>query len=130
MKIKIHYILLLTCIAFTAAIHSTFAQDSSVTDFEAVDSERDRIENDRIINSPGEGDTRYVPRNPTSGQNTTSRDSVIARPGLPATSLKPKTEQPAKSEKPNQPKQDDDSILSFNFLYYIIQKYKLQDIID
>ena len=125
MKIKVHYILILTCIAFTAAIDSTFAQDSSVADFEAADSERDRIERDRIINSPGEGDTRYVPRNPTI------RDSVIARPSLSAPSLKPKTEQPAKPiDKPSQPKQDDDSILSFNFLYYIIQKYKLQDIID
>ena len=26
--------------------------------------------------------------------------------------------------------QDDDSILSFNFLYYLIQKYKMQDIVD
>jgi hypothetical protein len=25
---------------------------------------------------------------------------------------------------------DDDSVLSFNFLYYIIRKYKMQDIID
>lgn len=29
-----------------------------------------------------------------------------------------------------QPAKKDDSILTFNFLYYIIQKYKLQDIID
>lgn len=27
-------------------------------------------------------------------------------------------------------RQDDDSILSFNFLYYLIQKYKMQDIVD
>ena len=27
-------------------------------------------------------------------------------------------------------KSKDDSILTFNFLYYIIQKYKLQDVID
>lgn len=33
---------------------------------------------------------------------------------------------PAKVSKPK----DDDSVLSFNFLYYIIRKYKLQDIID
>ena len=34
--------------------------------------------------------------------------------------------EPAKVSKPK----DDDSVLSFNFLYYIIRKYKLQDIID
>ena len=36
---------------------------------------------------------------------------------------------PEQSEKQSE-KQKDDSILTFNFLYYIIQKYKLQDIID
>ena len=25
---------------------------------------------------------------------------------------------------------DDDSILSFNFLYYLVEKYKMQDIVD
>ena len=26
--------------------------------------------------------------------------------------------------------EDDDSILSFNFLYYLVEKYKMQDIVD
>lgn len=34
-----------------------------------------------------------------------------------------------KADKQNT-KPKDDSILTFNFLYYIIQKYKLQDVID
>lgn len=38
---------------------------------------------------------------------------------LPSDNTKPETKQSA-----------DDSILSFNFLYYIIQKYKLQDIVE
>jgi len=40
--------------------------------------------------------------------------------------IKPATE----NAKPESKQPADDSILSFNFLYYIIQKYKLQDIVD
>jgi hypothetical protein len=40
--------------------------------------------------------------------------------------VKPATE----NAKPESKQPADDSILSFNFLYYIIQKYKLQDIVD
>lgn len=36
----------------------------------------------------------------------------------------------AEPAKVNKQPSDDDSVLSFNFLYYIIRKYKLQDIID
>jgi len=130
MKIKLHHILILTCIALSAIVNSSIAQDSSVPEFENTDSEREKIE-DRIINSPGEGDARYIPRSQTISQHTAVRDSVIARPLPPVASTRPKTDQTAKPvEKPNQPKQNDDSILSFNFLYYIIQKYKLQDIVD
>ncbi len=45
---------------------------------------------------------------------------VIQRPAKPA----------AENSKPDSKQSSDDSILSFNFLYYIIQKYKLQDIVD
>lgn len=45
------------------------------------------------------------------------RDSVIASPGKP------------KAGKKSADKKEDDA-LSFNFLYYIIQKYKISDIVD
>lgn len=38
--------------------------------------------------------------------------------------------QSLESQKSQKQSADDDSVLSFNFLYYIIRKYKMQDIID
>jgi cytoskeletal protein RodZ len=73
---------------------------------------------------------------------TTARDSVAAhamqrvRPALPeATGTKGEAaKQPqAPAQQPaaaGQGNAEDDSILSFNFLYYIIQKFKMQDIIE
>jgi cytoskeletal protein RodZ len=78
-----------------------------------------------------------------AGAATTARDSVAAvrmaqrvRPALPeGTGTKGEA-----SKQPQAPAQaapaagqgnsEDDSILSFNFLYYIIQKFKMQDIIE
>jgi hypothetical protein len=72
---------------------------------------------------------RTNPTNPTPvSRDSASKDSVRVSPVLPGR-LKP--EQAAKpADKQPAPKQEDESILSFNFLYYIIQKYKLQDIVD
>jgi stringent starvation protein B len=62
-----------------------------------------------------------------------SKDSATSTSSLPITpktvvqrSVKTSTDVPKTQAK--QP--EDDSILSFNFLYYIIQRYKLQDIVD
>lgn len=38
--------------------------------------------------------------------------------------------QPAKPSKPDAHKKDEDDALSFNFIYYIIQKFKMSDLID
>lgn len=55
------------------------------------------------------------------------RDSLatITRPAAPA-------KKPAEAGKPSigKPKNDEDDPLSFNFLYYIIQKFKASDLID
>jgi hypothetical protein len=48
---------------------------------------------------------------------------------MEGSSHKPRIEPTAKPAE-KQPAKEDDSILTFNFLYYIIQKYKLQDIVD
>jgi hypothetical protein len=129
MKIQLHHILFFAFIATTAVVVPVRAQDSNTADFDVSDPERDKLEKDKILYSPGEGDSHYIPKTPLPTA-TTPKDSVAGTRSAPAIQPKAKPEQPAKAaEKHHQPK-DDDSILSFNFLYYIIQKYKLQDIID
>ncbi|PZR40925.1 MAG: hypothetical protein DI538_02840 [Azospira oryzae] len=51
--------------------------------------------------------------------------AIITRPATPA-------KKPAEAGKPStgKPKNDEDDPLSFNFLYYIIQKFKASDLID
>lgn len=134
MKIQLHHILLLTCFTTTAGVTSSFAQDSSINEYETVDTEREKVEKEKILYSPGEGDSRYTPKTIVSTNSKDSTTSVIPK-AQPVISAKPKAD-PAQKEQTQRPTdkqhppKDEDSILSFNFLYYIIQKYKLQDIID
>lgn len=102
----------------------SLAQEAGMSDVEIVD-ERGSMEGEKMPFVPGE-DIRYVPRAPGMSP---AKDSIVLQihdfPMQQATMRSPDRagdKQPAK--------QKDDSILTFNFLYYIIQKYKLQDIID
>lgn len=123
MKIRLHYLFFPLIAAFAVAENAT-AQDAGMSDIE-INKERNRTESEKIIFSAGEADVRYIPKT----ARVLSKDSVAAANYAEFPSGKPKVEPFGKAEK-RQPKQEDDSILSFNFLYYIIQKYKLQDIID
>jgi|SRR5688572_29563845 len=95
------------------------AQDASFpgteVDAMGVDKETDKMY------SPGELDPAFQ-----KAQTSTLKDSLSLRPNT-----RP-TKGPADASKTpvKRPSQEDDSILSFNFLYYIFQKYKLQDIVD
>jgi hypothetical protein len=126
MEIRLHHILILACIASAACVTSSYGQDSGIPDYEMTDNEREKM----LYSPGGEGEVRprypaAVPAAPKDSASITRITPVL----VPPSRLKP--EQPLKpSEKQPPPKHDDDSILSFNFLYYIIQKYKLQDIID
>jgi hypothetical protein len=60
-----------------------------------------------------------TPSNTVAKENTVAKDSVYSKPN--------KVVRPAEGR--NQ-KEEDPSVLSFNFLYYIIQRFKLSDIID
>lgn len=131
MKIKLHHILLSLGLAGPAFISSSFAQDAATNqDYQITDTERDKYERDKVIFSPGEGDSRFSTKGSQSMGANTGKDSiVVAKPAVQIQKAKP--EQPVKAaEKQQQQTKDDDSILSFNFLYYIIEKYKLQDIVD
>ena len=59
----------------------------------------------------------------------TMKDSaaVLIKPSTKAMKTLPSDANKAPVKRPSQ---EDDSILSFNFLYYIFQKYKMQDIVD
>ena len=130
MKIKLHHILLSSLLTVPAFLNSAFAQDASTQDYQITDTEREKYERDRVIFSPGEGDTKFLPSKAGSHTGPGKDSLVVSKPA--ATPIqKGKPEQAIKAaEKQQQQTKDDDSILSFNFLYYIIQKYKLQDIVD
>ena len=80
-------------------------------------------ETEKMMYSPGELDPAFK----KSQAGAIAKDSVGIKP-----ILKPNKIQTPDSSKAavKRPSQDDDSILSFNFLYYIFQKYKMQDMVD
>lgn len=138
MKISLYHIAPFFCLMMLAVSLSSNAQENAALDFEITDSDRERYEDDKIIFSPGgEGETRYVsPRTePTGSSPVTPKDSISSTskghtkplPTIPSVRKDVPGKNPTKQVPP---KQDDDAILSFNFLYYILQKYKLQEIIE
>ncbi|MDL5048527.1 hypothetical protein QQ054_21165 [Oscillatoria amoena NRMC-F 0135] len=66
---------------------------------------------------PVDLDSKTNSRIPANNNRESVRDSVVIRPAA-----QKKTD--GKNENPQ------DDILSFNFLYYIIQRFKLSDIVD
>lgn len=122
MKVKLHYILVLFCLASPALVPSLFAQDAGMQDLEIVESDKEKM----LYSPGGEGELVYRPAPATV--STPSIDSSANIPPAPVSKIK-QSGKPAE-KLPPAAREDDDSILSFNFLYYIIQKYKLQDIVD
>jgi len=124
MKIKLHHLLftLVLAILTPAGIHSMQAQDASYPVLDSDDAEIDK-ERDRVMYSPGEND----PLLNNKVQISVAKDSIASKPGTVRV-IKTQAEAPKNSAKPAS--QEDDSILSFNFLNYLFEKYKLQDIVD
>ena len=114
---------ILTMLILAISAGNATAQEAGMSDVEIVD-ERDPVESEKIVYTPGE-DVRYVPKVSGSG----AKDSVaLFMHDFPMQQATLKSSE--KSDDKQSAKSKDDSILTFNFLYYIIQKYKLQDIID
>jgi hypothetical protein len=110
-----------------------FSQDSGFPAYESTDGE----DREKIIYSPGESNIKYVTAKSVGNATKDSTVSTSSSATSQHTAQPPKI----KIEKSIAPvtkptvdkhskKEDEDSILSFNFLYYIIEKYKLQDIVD
>ena len=127
MKLKLQHISLTFLLAFLApaVFFTAHAQDAPTLVTDSYDSHPDT---DRIIYLPG-GEAELGGGGNPKPQPAAAKDSVssIAQPTrvirTPGENLKP-------SQVNKQNEEEDESILSFNFLYYIIQKYKLQDIVD
>lgn len=99
------------------------AQDVSFpgTEMDEVGIEK---ETEKMMYSPGELDPVFKK---SQGSGVIAKDSASVKPVLRTN----KVQTPDSSKAPvKRPSQDDDSILSFNFLYYIFQKYKMQDMVD
>jgi hypothetical protein len=99
------------------------AQDASFPGTEVDDMGVDK-ETEKMMYSPGELDPAFKK---SQAGGAIARDSAALKAGVRPT----KVQTPDSSKVPvKRPSQDDDSILSFNFLYYIFQKYKMQDMVD
>lgn len=127
MKTRLQIILCVLILVTVAMTKTSYAQEGN-TQFESMELEGGTIDRDKILLSPGEADTRHV--SPAASENPPGDSiTVSAQPMAPRI----RTEKQVPTPKPpvdKQSKEEDESILSFNFLYYIIEKYKLQDIIE
>ena|SRR5688572_13518908 len=122
MKRRGQQILILATLILLTVSADLVAQDAGMSDVEIAD-EREVSDGDKVSFTPGE-DLGYVPR---ASLSTQSKDSIALQ--IHDFPMQRAAQKPADKSNEKQTKKDD-SILTFNFLYYIIQKYKLQDIID
>lgn len=128
MKLKLQHISLIIFLALLGpgGFFATNAQDAPSLVTDSYDTHSD---GDRVIYLPG-GEAE-----PSGGGNSkpapaAARDSASAMPQTTHRVLRTPGENLKPSQANKQNTEEDESILSFNFLYYIIQKYKLQDIVD
>lgn len=103
-------VLLMSLIAFAAK-----AQDSGSPSFDAY--EKDPA--DQVFFTRGDSTDAVI---------FVRKDSASMRKPLKRNVYKPAPVVPKEKHQPSD--SDDNSVLSFNFLYYLIQKYKMQDIVD
>ena len=116
------FLFLATLILLSGA--TAIAQDAGMSDVEIIEA-NDAGGGEKVVYAPGE-DVRYIPRAPAAALG---QDSVaLHMHDFPMQQAAQRANEKSNEKSAAKPK--DDSILTFNFLYYIIQKYKLQDIID
>ena len=124
MSIKLNHILIALFLAVLtpAGVHGLQAQDASYPLQESYDMEAEK-EREKIIYTPGETEALLN----SKVHAAAPKDSLSLRQNSIRV-IKTQAEAPKNSAKPSS--QEDDSILSFNFLYYLFEKYKMQDIVD
>jgi hypothetical protein len=91
------------------------AQDAGSPSFEGYDKDP----SERVFFTRGDSTHSLTPAR---------KDSSASRMPLKRNVYKPAPVAPKEKDRAADP--NDNSVLSFNFLYYLIQKYKMQDIVD
>ena len=124
MRVKLNHILITLFLAVLtpAGVHYIQAQDASYPLPDSYDIEAEK-EREKIIYSPGETEALLNSKVHVAA----TRDSASSKQNATRV-IRNQAETPKNSAKPSS--QEDDSILSFNFLYYLFEKYKMQDIVD
>ena len=117
---QLYQVFLITFLGSFTLTVTSWAQDAGMSDVEIVD-ESYVVDNEKMLYAPGEAEVRYIPKAASPVMKDSSAVQVME-------ARAPEAVTGAAKKQPT--KQEDESILTFNFLYYIIQKYKLQDIID
>ena len=128
MKIKLHYILFAMSLSLVSLLgaNTAHAQDNTFPALDAgtYDAESEK-EHDKIIYSSSSSEME--PQAIHKLQTPAVKDSLANRNNAHRT-VKNASESGKNANKPSS--HSDDSVLSFNFLYYLFEKYKLQDIVD
>ncbi len=128
MKIKLHYILFAISLSLVSllGINTAHAQDNTFPALDAgtYDAEAEK-ERDKVIYSSSSSEME--PQAIHKLQTPAVKDSLANRNNAHRT-VKTAAESGKNANKPSS--HSDDSVLSFNFLYYLFEKYKLQDIVD
>ena len=128
MKIKLHYILFAISLSLVSLLgtNKAHAQDNTFPALDAgtYDAEAEK-ERDKVIYSSSSSEME--PQAIHKLQTPAVKDSLAIRNNAHRT-VKTAAESGKNANKPSS--HSDDSVLSFNFLYYLFEKYKLQDIVD
>lgn len=133
MKIKLHYILFAISLSLVSLLgtNTAHAQDNTFPALDAgtYDAEAEK-EREKVIyssSSSSNSSSEMEPQAIHKLQTPAVKDSLANRNNAHRT-VKNASESGKNANKPSS--HSDDSVLSFNFLYYLFEKYKLQDIVD
>jgi hypothetical protein len=123
MKLKSCHTVLLTAVFFTLVPFSALAQEDKFS-FDAEILTNDPVKQDQENPSGTDPETR-VSKNSTAVQESAG----IREPDLKNAKPAVKTVEKSQKDEEKVEKEEDDP-LSFNFLYYIIEKFKISDIVE
>jgi hypothetical protein len=125
MKLKLQHILVTICLSILApaGLTSLYAQDASFDETPAAS------EKERVNYYPG-GEGEPAAGGSSVSSTNTSKSTIAVRDSSSFKTYTPTRTGTEPSKHNAKPAHDEDDVLSFNFLYYIIRKYKLQDIVD